>query len=542
MHRRAILLLAVSAVATRAAAQSWCPPAFARTTVESSGTRWSVSIGTGLFEFDRRGREFRDGFTVDDVPQLYNLDAWIGGRVDGTLRVVQHRNASPGPFGTPDELCSKRDRIFAISRADVDRFDATGEATADLLDWPVAFGAPTIDGNGDPSDYILGNGDRPGIVGSRSAWWVSHDILHNWPAEGITQETGFETSFLVSSLLDRPDQHAVSLRIRLGYHGNRPISDTWFGLFLDPNLGDGSNDRVGVDTASQLGYAYDDGPDPVNGPRSPAIGVVLVRGVIADADGLDNNHDGQSDEPGEQLGLSSFMTGHTGIQAHEGAAAYNDLQGLCTLAGRPWAPRAPIAGSSFFGCNAHGTGPETRFFFPGDPVTGSGWTETTPIASPPVDARFVVSTGPFSMEPGDEVTFDWILSWSRGADWKDSLERLRGMAQWYRLHPEVLEPAYSRLPAVPEPIRTPTASWVTSPWPNPASESARMEVTVERRVPIRVELFDMLGARRLSLVREVSDAGTHPVDIEVSSLPSGPYYWRVVAAGGVATGLLAVVH
>ena len=114
---------------------------------------------------------------------IYVADLWVSGLVDDEIRVAGSRYDDfefwPGPLGanaTPPADCSLYDRIYAVSREDVQRYLATGEATDDLRDWPVELGAPVLDGDGDPANYDLAGGDQPAVWGDQTAWWIMNDV------------------------------------------------------------------------------------------------------------------------------------------------------------------------------------------------------------------------------------------------------------------------------------------------------------------------------------------------------------------------------
>ena len=96
------------------------------------------------------------------------------------------------------------DRLYKVSRSDIDDYEATGTAASDLREWPTGLGAPTYaapgnglddDGDGEvdeeggevialldqPLDargdrvIDLAAGERPAILGDQSIWWVMND-------------------------------------------------------------------------------------------------------------------------------------------------------------------------------------------------------------------------------------------------------------------------------------------------------------------------------------------------------------------------------
>lgn len=111
-----------------------------------------------------------------DTSPIFAADLWVGGKVDGELRVAAARYTRfefwPGPLseaGEPPADCSVYDRIFLVSRADIELYETIGTATPDLEDCPYDLGAPVVDGDGDPGNYDLAGGDRPAILGDQTA-------------------------------------------------------------------------------------------------------------------------------------------------------------------------------------------------------------------------------------------------------------------------------------------------------------------------------------------------------------------------------------
>ena len=88
---------------------------------------------------------------------IFNAGVWVGGLVGGELRVAAARYGGyefwSGPLdgdGNPPVDCSVYDRLYKVSRSDIDDYEATGAAASDLREWPTGLGAPTYaaPGNG----------------------------------------------------------------------------------------------------------------------------------------------------------------------------------------------------------------------------------------------------------------------------------------------------------------------------------------------------------------------------------------------------------
>ena len=229
--------------------------------------------------------------------------------------------------------------------------------------------------------------------------------------------------------------------------GTQTLLNTYFGHFVDADLGCSNDDFVGCDVQRGLGFAYNwDDNDDNNcqgaigyGPQPPAIGVDFFEGPFQDADsvlvggvwqGIDNpgpqnNTDvfdcvtaqqqngipykgigigyGDGVPNNERFGMRAFLywnregpfaTSDPGLPGH----FYGYLRGI-------WKDGRPMTwGGS--GYNESAGSIQTRYMFPwsSDPV-GWGtncspqpdWRESTQA---PQDRRFVQSAGPFTLEPG----------------------------------------------------------------------------------------------------------------------------------------------
>lgn len=76
--------------------------------------------------------------------------------------------------------------------------------------------------------------------------------------------------------------------------------------------------------------------------------------------------------------------------------------------------------------------------------------------------------------------------------------------------------------------------------PNPVAGTARIPFVLRRAAHVRLELFDILGAR-IRVLRDAAYApGTHTVTFSAASLPEGVYLYRLTTAAGVMTRTLLV--
>ncbi|MEX1055018.1 MAG: hypothetical protein WED81_03250, partial [Rhodothermales bacterium] len=160
--------------------ESACATGSALAFLDVNNVRASLYNTGGLF--------WKGSGNVYTVPKTGRANAifasgiWLGGMVGDELRMAGTTYGPfeffPGPLddnGNPPADCSPYDRIFIITKQDLQDFDAGEPHTADIEDWPWELGAPVADGDGDSTNYNLAGGDRPGIIGDQTAWWVMND-------------------------------------------------------------------------------------------------------------------------------------------------------------------------------------------------------------------------------------------------------------------------------------------------------------------------------------------------------------------------------
>ena len=78
--------------------------------------------------------------------------------------------------------------------------------------------------------------------------------------------------------------------------------------------------------------------------------------------------------------------------------------------------------------------------------------------------------------------------------------------------------------------------------PNPAREQATITFNVPKQARVEVALFDVLGRRIRTLTDTERSPGQHDVRLEVQSLPSGTYFYRLSADGFSQTRRLQIVR
>jgi len=415
----------------------------------------------------------------EGVHSLFAGSLWIGGMDNQSnlkIAAMTYRQTGsdfyPGPLNADIESqnygmttyddCNDYNQHWVVSKSDVESYaiyiacendpdcDATStfpayEVPDVITNWPAShlsfdgtneYLAPFIDVDGD-GEY--NNGDYPGydlnadgncvendyLFGDQSLWWVFNDAGNSHGETGGTA-IGVEIqgqAFAYKTNDELSDMTFYSYKII--NRSTETLNNTYFGQWVDPDIGNYEDDYVGCDVDLGLGYCYngDDDDDGLQGSAGygtnpPAIGVDFFRGPLADSgDGVDNDRDGEVDEEGEQIIMSKFVyynntAWDTDMYDWNNDPVYdydyyNYLRGVWTN-----------GQAMTYGGNGGDAGnPECDFMFPGDtdPNFSETWNETT-AGNMPSDRRFLQSAGPFTLQPGAVNYITVGVVWARGDD------------------------------------------------------------------------------------------------------------------------------
>ena len=247
-----------------------------------------------------------------------------------------------GKASITPETCAKWDKIFKITRAEVDEFLTNfAEGKVDdipsiIANWPATRGsddpegvayylAPFYDADGN-GDYNPDGGDYPYydinnelchtkiptmeeefygtmhgsiladqvLKGDQTLWWIFNDKGASHTESG-GQAIGIEVraqafAFSTNDEINNMTFYSYEIINRSTY----TLTGTYFSPWTDVDLGYGWDDYVGCDVARGLGYGYNgasvdgSGEPEAYGAQPPAIGIDFFQGPYMDADGIDN--------------------------------------------------------------------------------------------------------------------------------------------------------------------------------------------------------------------------------------------------------------
>ena len=170
------------------------------------------------------------------------------------------------------------------------------------------------------------------------------------------------------------------------------LQDMYVSLWADVDLGGANDDLVGCDTTLSLGFTYNaTNNDDIYGATPPAVGYDFFLGPRTPG--------------GDTLGLTSFNKYINGTDPSSTEEAYNYMQGLLPSGNPLLNPQTGLA---------------TRYYDPGDPVTGLGW-----LDNGGADKRMMLSSGPFEMAPGDTQVVVGAIVMGQGKNRLSSVAGLR---------------------------------------------------------------------------------------------------------------------
>ncbi len=498
--------------------------------IENGGNMWlNRQNNTAAYEVPKGG----------GVRSIFAGALWLGGYSEtGQLKlaaVTFRSNGNdfwPGPLEaesatTEDVICAQYDKFWSAYKPDAQLHDAWAKAVRDpniddakvaelfpdypatmpayFNEWPGNYNgtagnydkqlAPFKDWNQD-GVYDPNDGDYPGyalgdelncrdedrfapLYGDTTVYWIFNDKGNVHTESGGSEPIGMEVRAQAFSFASEgPINNMTFYNYVLINQGTQTLDSTFFGQWLDTDLGNPTDDYVGCDVQRGLGYTINgDETDDVTGSAAPgygatppALGVDFFQGPYQDADGIDNpgpydeilapfgfpdstsdadkyriarDNDGipylglgigygDSIVDNERFGMRKFVYyNNTGSGANPAITDPQVPQDYYNFLSGSWRDGSRM----LYGGNAHsssaGTPPTGAdlaqtcdFMFPGtsDPV-GFGtngrtglpeWTEVT-AENAPQDRRFMQSAGPFRLLPGAVNNITVGVVWARAS-------------------------------------------------------------------------------------------------------------------------------
>lgn len=476
---------------------------------------------------------------------------WIGGldaasqlKLAGQTNPQTASDYSPGPLSTLDAttsstVVSQYDKVWKINKSEIDAFLNGGPLTSNILNWPGngdlnqnqdPLLAPYVDVNSD-GHYDPQFGDYPKIKGDQAIFYVYNDNygLHASGGQTIGVEIrvmayAYNTCSLVASnpYLDYTTFYDYQIINRSSFD----LYSTYIGLETDADLGKYNDDFIGCDAQDAYGYVYNADPVDENGygNHPPAAGYRLLKSPYADIDGIDNNGDGMIDEPYEENGMTGFYYYNNSfpgipVQMTDPSYAvdyYHYMTGF-------WKDGTPFT----CGGDAYGGSIPSKFVYPSDTYTtgscgAASWTESG-AGNVGGDRRYVISSGPFTFQPGEVVEVEFAHVTSFDSITNDPLAKLdQDMQNLKSLYNSGTINSCSAVS-----LKENDKSIEFQLFPNPTSSMLTVSSDQFTNGTTNISISDVLG----KTVLNTESKNTHQINLNVSELSSGVYFLKVNSEG-----------
>lgn len=292
-------------------------------------------------------------------------------------------------------------------------------------------------------------------------------------------------------------------------------NNAYITIWTDDDLGSATDDLVGCDTVLGLGYTYNaTNNDLVYGSAPPAVAFLMLKGAIV-------------------------FTGNN-----------NDTVCICRNKTKVCLPRYKDLGMSVFNWFRNDPGPDgdprnfresyrimsgfrkdgspivhplgyiTKYRFSGNPETGTGWIQTGPA-----DQRFMMSTGPVNMNPGDTQVIVTAQIIAQGVNNLNSVTQLKTYSQEVRNY---YKSCYTALViGVGNETEIIREYKLEQNYPNPFNPVTEIRFSIPKDDFVSVKIFNSLGQQVMTLVNERKKAGTYSMKFDGNSFPSGVYFYTL---------------
>jgi hypothetical protein len=540
-----------------------CPPATAQIDLDINNVRARMLAGGDLWwDFTSNSHGQYEVPKGSGIMPIYAGALWIGGYDPGgnLLGAMQtYRNIGndfwPGPLDTANatlgaSVCVQYDKIWKINRDKIEEFkyewahgtvqNGTYTPDPDILSWPgngnTSIGqakqlAPYVDVNHNGIYDPLVGGDYPKIKGDQMLWWVMNDKGDSH-SQTTCNTMGIEIhvstyAYTCPQIADTEQVLNNTTLYHYEIYNREPfeIDSVYIGNWQDGDLGCSADDFVGCYPKGNYSYYYNGTNNDIGcggelgyGLNPPMISTLILDGPPAEPnDGIDNNNNGTVDEPGEKNLMTHFVS-HFGASSGHGDPStckeyYNYMSGSWAN-GNHW-----LYGGSGFGTQTGATNIPTDFLYSGFPYDTSSWSEIT-AGDFPGDRRSTISCGPFTLQAGAKVNFDFAVVWSRDttlpfmskAFFDKNLHDNQKIQEWFA---KDSFPSCLQINLGVNDVAQ--AENMLSISPNPSSDFIQINYKA-KTAHVQFEIIDVMG--RTILVSKEKQ-------IDVSTLSSGVYLLKV---------------
>jgi len=388
--------------------------------------------------------------------------------------------------------------------------------------WPAEDGAPFIDNN--LNGVYEPEFDEPDIRGDQMLWWSNHtadSARSSWTYGSYGDKIEIHTSVWSS---ENPFPDVVYKEYKFINKSEKVLTDFYFAYWADPDVGYAADDFAGVDTLLNLGFCYnsDDYDDGYFTNTPASTGYLLLDGPVVPGGVNDTarfNGELRSGVKNLPLAAFQFFIGGHHLYSDPALGTYEGTKQIYNqITGKLW------NGDPIIDPN---TTEPTKFALAGYPEKGTGWYEGDgwPTIMQGGDRRIIMSSGPFTMAPGDTNCVTMAILNARGVNRIKSLINLKRLArqvgnEWVY---GIITGTEKNSNFIPEEYQ------LAQNYPNPFNPSTVIEFSLPEQANVQLEVFNILGEKVADLVNTELLAGVHKVDFNGEGLASGLYIYRLTA-------------
>ncbi|MCC6372156.1 MAG: T9SS type A sorting domain-containing protein [Bacteroidia bacterium] len=404
---------------------------------------------------------------------------------------------------------------------------------------------PYFDVNGNGVYNPVAEGDYPIIKGHQQILSIYNDQQGNHgetqaPAMGLEiheRSYAYYDATLPDSM--KAVNHTTFYHYTIYNRSNTSYFNTYIGDWSDVDLGYYLDDYIGTDTINSFAYCYNaDAIDETAqgttgyGNKPPVVSHAIIKTPCTN-DGVDNNHNGTTDEVGEEflMDRTTYYNNNIGAFLPQTTNPQIALHYYNYMAGK-WKDASPFT----YGGDAYGGVKPTNYVYTGNPVTNSGWTESS-AGNLAGDRRIIFSSGPFTFPANSKIEWAYAVVFSQ-----DTAQSVNTITQFNsRVQRDVRNVRYYDQQHQ-MPLCTPALTITTGAkefkgsvlngvvYPNPAQHKISIELTEKVNHAV-IKLSDVSGR----LLKEISANDFSKTTLDVSDLPGGVYFVEVKSGNYVLT-------